>query len=194
MKKIILLFALTISLINCKAQEIYPLNTYYEKVPNYSYMKDLDNYLPLYVGTYKAIYEENEITLYITNSIKELIDTRLDNRKYYQDVLRVKFTVKKISTGTVLQDNQASDPLQPQRNQIISTRTNKLDNNSVSLYYSGTTCGIGWGKITLKKINNTQISWSYYPNDSLFSGNECPNSQNVKVYLPDTENLVFTKQ
>ncbi len=27
-----------------------------------------------------------------------------------------------------------------------------------------------------------------------FSGNECPNGQNVKVYLPDTENHIFTKQ
>jgi hypothetical protein len=192
MKKIISLFALAISLINCKAQQIYPLNTYYEKAPNYAYMKDLENYLSPYVGKYKTIYKENEITLYITKEDKMLKDYGPGNRKFYRDTLHIKYTVKNISTGVILEDNL--NPTDPTLNKITSMGTNKLDNNSVSLYYDGTTCGIGWGRITLKKISSTQISWSYYPNDSLFSGNECPNSQNIKVYLPDTENLVFTKQ
>ncbi|MCU7614062.1 hypothetical protein N0B16_06395 [Chryseobacterium sp. GMJ5] len=44
------------------------------------------------------------------------------------------------------------------------------------------------------KINSTQITWSYYPNGSLLSENTCPGNPDTKVYLPDTENLVFTKQ
>jgi hypothetical protein len=191
MKKIFYLFALMLGLLNCKAQQqIYPLNTYYEDAPDYAYMKDLDNYLPLYIGTYKSTYEGNEITLIITQENMMLID--YIDKKFYRDVLNIKYTVKKVSTGVVLEDTQNS--VDPQTNKIISVRTNAMDNNSIALLYDGTTCGIGWGKITLKKISSTQISWSYYPNDSLFSGNECPNSQNVKVYLPDTENLVFTKQ
>ncbi|KMQ68668.1 hypothetical protein ACM39_05070 [Chryseobacterium sp. FH2] len=191
MKKILSLFALAISLIHCKAQQVYPLNTYYEDAPDYAYMKDLNNYLPPYVGTYKATYQGNEIILYITKEDKYLKDYGPGDRKYYKDVLHVKYIVKNISTGALLQDTQnVSDP----DNKITSVMTNDNDNNSVSLYYKGTTCGIGWGSITLKKINNTQISWSYYPNDSLFSGGDCPGSQNIKVYLPVAKDLVFTKQ
>ncbi|WP_051289078.1 DUF6705 family protein [Chryseobacterium daeguense] len=195
MRKIISLFALAISLINCKAQQqIYPLNTYYEDAPNYAYMKDLNNYLPPYVGIYKATFEDNEITLFITKEDKVLKDYGSGDRKFYRDILRIKYTIKKISTGTILQDTQTSNSSDPTLNRIISMGTNENDNHSVSLYYDGTTCGIGWGRITLKKISSTQISWSYFPNDSLFSGNECPNSNSIKVYLPDTENLIFTKQ
>ena len=180
------------TLIACKAQQIYPLNTYYKDVVNYSYMKDLNNYLSLYVGTYKTIYMGDEITLYITKEDKMLIDTRLGGRKYYQDVLHVKYTVKKITTGAVLQDNQ--NPVNPDINEIISMGTNDLDNNSLALSYSGTNCRVGSGRITIKKISNTQISWSYYPNDSLFTNGDCPGNPDIKIYLPDTENLVFTKQ
>ncbi|WP_027378419.1 DUF6705 family protein [Chryseobacterium daeguense] len=191
MKKIISLFAITLSLITCKAQQTYPLNTFFEDVPNLSYMKDLNNDLPPYVGIYKATYEGNEVTLYISKEDHLLINTS-GVRKYYQDVLHVKYSIKKISTGTILEDSQ--NTINPKEKEIISIGTNVKDDNSIALLYSGTTCGIGWGRITLKKISSTKISWSYYPNGSLFSGNECPNGQNIKVYLPDTENLIFTKQ
>ena len=194
MKKIIILCALATSLINCKAQQqIYPLNTFYKDAPNYSYMKDINNDLPPYIGTYKATYQGNEIILYITKEDHLLIGTS-GVRKYYQDILRVKYTVKKVATGAILQDNLNPNPADPKRNEITSMGTNENDNNSISLYYVGTNCGIGWGRITLKKINNTQINWSYYPNGSLFSDGDCPGSQNIKVYLPDTKDLVFTKQ
>ena len=179
-----------LSTITCKAQT-YPLNTYYEDVPNYSYMKDLDNFLPPYVGIYKAIYQDNETTLYITYNNKELIDTGLGNRKYYQDVLYIAYTVKKLSTGSILQDTR--NPADPKRNEIISIKTNTLDNNSIALLYSGTNCGVGWGRITLKKISENQISWSYYPNSTMLVPGECANLDK-KVYLPVTENLIFTKQ
>lgn len=180
------------TILACKAQQIYPLNTFYEDVPNYSYMKDLNNYLTPYVGTYKATYQGNEITLYITKEDKYFKDYGPNDRKYYQDVLHVKYTVKKISTGAVLQDNL--NPIDPKRNKIISIGTYELDNNSVALYYSGTNCGVGWGKITLKKVSSTQISWSYYPNDSVLTNESCPGNPDITIYLPDAENLIFTKQ
>ncbi|SDR09871.1 hypothetical protein SAMN05421664_3537 [Chryseobacterium soldanellicola] len=189
MKNIITLFALAICLINCKAQQIYPLNTFYKNAPNYSYMKDLDNLLPPYIGIYKANYDGNEITLYITKEDKVLND-RI-TRQFYRDALRVKYIVKKISTGIILQDTQN---IINTKNRILSIGTNILDNNSIALIYSGTNCGIGYGRITLKKISNTQINWSYYPDSRLLSDGDCPGNPDIKIYLPDTENLVFTKQ
>ena len=191
MKKILSILALITSMIACKAQQqIYPLNTFYKDVPNYSYMKDLNNYLPQYVGTYKATYQGNEITLYISKEDQSLIN-HSNNRKHYEDVLRVKYIVKDISTGNTLEDTQTSASL---TNEIISYGTNDLDNNSVSLFYSGTTCGLGSGEIILKKINSTQINWSFWYEKQLLIQGECPNYQSVKVYLPKTFDLIFTKQ
>ncbi len=192
MKNILSILTFAVCLVNCKAQQVYPLNTFFEDAPNYAYMKDLDNLLPPYVGTYKANYQGNEITLNITKENMYLRDYGPGDRKYYQDVLHIKYIVKKISNGALLQDNL--NPINPKRNKIISMGTNAMDNNSIDLYYTGTNCGVGWGRITLKKINSTQITWSYYPNDSLFSNGDCPGSPDITVYLPDTENLVFTKQ
>ncbi len=55
-----------INLANCKAQQTYPLDTDYEDVPALSYIKDLNNELNQFTGIYKANYQGNEITLYIT--------------------------------------------------------------------------------------------------------------------------------
>ncbi|WP_419868150.1 hypothetical protein [Chryseobacterium sp. CT-SW4] len=191
MKTIFTLFAL-LSLITYKAQQIYPLNTYYEDVPNYSYMKDLNNDLPPYEGTYKATFEGNEITLFITKEDKMLIDYGADDRKYYQDVLHVKYTIKNISTGNVLEDNLNSNSLSER--EIISMGTNPKENNSIDLGFVGGRCFIGWGRITLLKINDTQVKWAYYPNSLILSDSTCPNSSNLKIYLPDTRNLIFTKE
>lgn len=192
MKKILSILALITSMIACKAQQqIYPLNTYYEDVPNYSYMKDLNNYLPQYVGTYKATYQGNEITLFITKEDMHLTDYGPNDRKYYQDVLHIKYIVKDIATGAMLEDTQNQPNV---NNEIISLRTNDLDNNSLSLFYSGTTCGLGSGEIILKKINSTQINWSFWYEKQLLIQGECPNYQSVKVYLPKTTGLIFTKQ
>ena len=190
MKNVISIFALVLCLINCKAQT-YPLNTFYEDVPNYSYMQDMDNYLPPYVGTYKSIFQGNEITLYITYNAKELIDTKLGGRKYYQDVLHIKYIVKKISTGAILQDTR--NPIDPKRNKIISIGTYVFDNNAIALTYSGTNCMVGNGTIKLKKPAANQISWSFYPDSSLLIKGQCDN-MDLNVYLPVTENLIFTKQ
>ncbi|WP_419870921.1 DUF6705 family protein [Chryseobacterium sp. CT-SW4] len=190
MKTIFTLFALTVSLITCKAQQVYPLNADFDEVADHSYLKDLNNELTPYLGTYKATYNGNEITLVITKEDKKLIE--LTSKKFYQDVLHVKYTVKDITTGTILDDNL--NPTGPDKKKLESMGTNALDNNSIDLYYSGTKCGIGWGRITLLKINDTQFKWTYYPNSSIFSGNDCPDSKSIKVYLPDTENLIFTKQ
>lgn len=192
MKNILFILILITSMIACKAQQqIYPLNTYYEDVPNYSYMKDLNNYLPQYVGTYKATYQGNEITLFITKEDMHLTDYGPNDRKYYQDVLHIKYIVKDIATGAMLEDTQNQPNV---NNEIISLRTNDLDNNSLSLFYSGTTCGLGSGEIILKKINSTQINWSFWYEKQLLIQGECPNYQSVKVYLPKTSDLIFTKQ
>ncbi len=93
---------MTFLIVSCKGQQ-YPLNTNYEEVPNNAYLKDLNNELNPYIGIYKANFEGNEITLYITKDIYKFFD--LYSKKYYQDVLSIKYIVKN-SSGTVLQDTK----------------------------------------------------------------------------------------
>lgn len=45
--KHLILFVIVIS---CKAQQIFPLNTNFEEIPQGSYIKDLNNELSPYVG------------------------------------------------------------------------------------------------------------------------------------------------
>ncbi|MDR2236634.1 MAG: hypothetical protein LBE92_10960 [Chryseobacterium sp.] len=169
----------------CKAQQIYPLNTDYENIPAYSYIKDVNNYLSPFTGIYKAYYQGNEVTLYITKAehkLKERID-----KSYYMDALIVRYTVKNLS-GIVLQDTQNNN------NGDFYSIWSAPEEDAVVLYYPGTNCMVGWGKVYLFKKNSTQLSWDYRPNSMVLDQQNCPGNQDTKVYLPVTKDLIFTKQ
>lgn len=185
--KFITLSFIVINFIACKAQTIYPFNTSSDKVPDYSYIKDTKNELPPYIGIYKANYQGNEIILYITKTDKKLLE--FPRKKFYKDVLEVRYIVKD-STGKVLQDTQNNIT---KKNEIESIIFNKRTDGALVFYYSGTNCSVGWGKINLKKINATQLTWAYYRDSMLLMEGECA-GMDLKVYLPEVEGLVFTKQ
>ena len=65
MKNTILLLFLFFTIISCKAQN-YPLNTDYETIPNNSHIKDMNNVLEKYAGTWKSTIGNKEVYLYIT--------------------------------------------------------------------------------------------------------------------------------
>lgn len=189
-KKIITLIGFIISIASCRAQE-YPLNTDFTIIPNNSYLKDMNNELDPLVGCYKAIFNNNEVSLFITKEPYKLIE--YGNRKFYRDILSIKYMIKN-SSGTILQDTQNMN-FQPNQvlHTIYSLRT-KPTLNIVSFAYGGTNCGVGWGGIYLKKINSTQISWEYIPDSTIIDSSKCPVGTDIKIYLPETKNLVFTKQ
>ncbi|PZP41813.1 MAG: hypothetical protein DI598_17785, partial [Pseudopedobacter saltans] len=101
MKDIFLIAILMISL-SCKSQEL-PLNSNPFESPQNSYLKDINNELNPYVGTYKASFNGKQITLYITKETKKYFD-RI-SYKIYKDVLSVKYTVQN-SSGQILQSTQ----------------------------------------------------------------------------------------
>ncbi|UOU98858.1 hypothetical protein MUU74_02650 [Chryseobacterium daecheongense] len=163
------------------------MNTDYEGVPNYSYLKDLNNELDPYIGIYKANFNGNEITLYISkeeNRLEKIVD-----KQFYQDALVIKYIVKN-SSGVILQDTKN---LINSNNELYSTRIRSYD-NSIIFYYSGTNCGVGWGNIFLKKINTTEITWEYRPDDMILTPDKCPGNPDLTIYLPETKDLLFTKQ
>ena len=95
MKNIITILLLLITF-SCKSQ-IYPLRTYTD-VPDNSYLKDTNNELNDYIGTWKATWNNKTIFIYIS---KEINKYKLYT---YMDYLIIKFKVTD-ATGTVLFDN-----------------------------------------------------------------------------------------
>ncbi|WP_170148968.1 DUF6705 family protein [Chryseobacterium defluvii] len=184
--KLLFTLVLTMSLVSCKAQTL-PLNTAFSTIPNGAYLKDTNNELAPYIGTYKANFNGNEITLYITKQENKLEES--SHKNYYMDALIVKYIVKN-SSGTILQDTQNNNTYNIKL-YSISTRTAQ---NAVNLAYSGTNCNVGWGKVILKKINSNQISWEYKPNDITTTADKCPPTLDTTIYLPETKDLIFTKQ
>lgn len=185
----VLIIIMFFIIISCRGQQ-YPLNTNYEEVPNNAYLKDLNNELNPYTGIYKANFEGNEIILYIAKETYKFFD--LYSKKYYQDVLSIKYIVKNPS-GIVLQDTNNMNFQSGQIEFSIYSIGTQSSNNLVIFHYGGTNCGVGWGKVKLKKLNSTQISWSYDPNSTSVR-DDCPSNADKTVYLPVTKDLVFTKQ
>jgi len=188
MKNIILLTVLVISM-SCKAQE-YPLKTDYTEVPNNSYLKDTNNELDKFLGTYTATFGNKQIKLLITKQIHEYFDR--GKYKYYKDVLSIKYIIS--NGNVVLQDTKNMSFQSNQIRHTIYSRWVEDNGNTLLSYYGGTNCGVGWGDIYLKKINATQISWEYLPNDIILDDSRCPPGTDITIYLPETKDLIFTKQ
>ncbi|QQQ29946.1 DUF6705 family protein [Chryseobacterium indoltheticum] len=185
--KIFMIFCGFVVVLSCKAQQL-PLNTWMENTPNNAHLKDLGNELAPYLGIYKANYKGNEITLFITKEEDKLI--KYHDKQFYKDVLVIKYIVKN-SSGITIQDTQN---INHQSYFKITSMGTMPELGKVALSYSGTNCGVGWGQIDLKKLNDMQISWDYYPNNRIISDATCPPGTDTTVYLPHTKGLVFTKQ
>ncbi|GAB0156891.1 hypothetical protein CHRYSEOSP005_21580 [Chryseobacterium sp. Alg-005] len=183
-----ILFALTlfIILMSCKAQTL-PLNTSFLDIPNGAYVKDTNNELNPYVGIYKTNFNGNEVTLFITKQEHKLEESSQKN--YYMDALVIKYIVKN-SSGIILQDTQNNNL------NIAALYSIDIDSveNTINFVYTGTNCNVGFGGIKLKKINPTQISWEYRPNDITTTADKCPPTLDTTIYLPETKDLIFTKQ
>ncbi|WP_131701383.1 DUF6705 family protein [Chryseobacterium sp. FH2] len=184
-RKTLTVLSLFISFISCSAQTL-PLYTALENIPNNAHVKDTNNELIPYIGTYKANYEGKEITLFITKEEDKFFD--YGDQKFFRDALVVKYIIKN-SGGTILQDTKNN-------NLDIDFNSTKIKStqNSVIFFYSGTNCSVGWGDVYLKKINATQISWEYRPNDIVTTAAKCPPTLDTTIYLPETKDLIFTKQ
>ena len=183
--KILVTFGLLISFIQCKAQQVFPLNTPLDDIPPNAYVKDLNNELQSFEGVFKSNFQGNEVTLYITkveNKLKESV-----NKSFYRDALSVTYIIKN-SSGIILQNTQNNNDIT-----LYSIKT-MPQFNAVVLLYSGTNCGVGWGTIYFRKINSNQIYWDYHPNDIILDPQNCPGNQDIKIYLPVTKDLIFTKQ
>lgn len=84
--------------INCNCQTL-PLNSP-EEPNNGAYLKDIDNVLPFWVGTWKGTMGNKEYTFQFTTFLRFSSE-----RYYYIDELLGKFKVVDLTTNTVLYDD-----------------------------------------------------------------------------------------
>ncbi|HCA07882.1 MAG TPA: hypothetical protein DEO71_11910 [Chryseobacterium sp.] len=180
-------------MLSYKAQQTYPLSVSDYDASSNSYFKDTNNELDFYIGTWNADFQEKKISLIISKEIKR--PYKAWNKDFFQDILLVRYEVKD-SFGNILQStrNDSFSVGSSTKNIIISAALNLNGNNEVNLIYAGGNCSVGKGEITLKKNNNTQLFWSYYPGTVTINDATCPPNLDYKIYLPETEDLIFTKQ
>lgn len=186
----IIFILITLFVFSCKAQQqTFPLNTYAESVPVNSYFKDLNNELDFYTGTWVATFQDKSITLKIVKQAKQPIE--FFNKNYYRDQLFVRYEVKKngVILESTLDKNFTND------SKLSLDGANPEENgNKVTLVFAGGNCSVGIGTIVFKKKNSTQLYWGYYPGTTTRIDTLCPPNNDYSIYLPETENLVFTKQ
>lgn len=183
--------ALCLGLISCNAQQIAPLNTSDYNSSTNTYFKDLDNELDKYTGIWKSNFQNNLITLNIVKEMKRPYSEW--GKSFFSDVLIVRYEIKD-SNDNILQTTLSNiyQPKNDIKNLILSLGTKP--NGQIDLLYTGGNCNIGMGDIIFKRINDTQFSWGYYPGTTTRNDITCSPNLNYSIYLPVTENLVFTKQ
>jgi hypothetical protein len=180
-----------LAVFSCKAQQVYPLKTDHTEVAQNSYLKDVNNELDSFIGTWQGNFNGNSITLFVTKEIHRFFNE--NQYKYYKDILSIKYVIKN-SSGVVLQNTQNMVFPAEQLKHTMYSQWAEDSGNSLLFYYGGTNCSVGWGKIILKKLSSTQISWEYRPNDIILDDTRCPPGTDINIYLPETKDLIFTKQ
>lgn len=190
--KILTLIICILGLIQCNAQQVLPLNTSTLNVPAGTHFKDLNNEFDYYLGTWKSNYQNKIITLSITKVNNKPFE--MWSKNYYHDQIIVRYEIKN-TNGIVLQttlNRIFSD--ENDVHLLIESSGTESNGNILNLLFAGGNCSVGIGEIILKKINSTQFYWSYYPGSTTRNDITCPPSLDYTIYLPETENLVFTKQ
>lgn len=152
---LVLFFAFATS---CKSQT-YPLRTY-THIPQNAYLKDTNNELPSYEGTWKGIW--NNKTIYITF---KKITNKYDNvLKYYNDFLIGKFKVLD-GSGSILFDNTT---ISDDKVKLEGGKFRKID-GKYSFSYSDPDLCFKNGYITIHFTDSTKtkLAWKFSEGSNL---------------------------
>lgn len=186
LKKIIILLALHSILLSCA--QVYPLNTYSE-VPDNSYIKDINNELVPYEGTWKGTWD-NKTILISFKRIKKYQNYDLNN-PYYEDLLIGKFKILN-SSGNILFDNTN---LPDNNTKIDGLRFINQPNVRYKLYYfDNDICGIsGDIYINFMSGNLAQLNWKFVDTTDIITP-DCPYYNANPFPEPLPKNIILDKQ
>lgn len=170
-----------------KAQT-YPLRTY-STVPSDSYIKDLDNELLSYEGTWATQWGGKTFSINL-KKVKKYF-THLDNNPYFMDVLIGKFKVTD-SNGSILFDNT---PISDDDAKIVGGKFFSPSSTKYSLHYLDIEiCGMnGLIMINFTDATKTKLNWKFSdmtdvitPDCTFYNANPFPE--------PLPKNIILTKQ
>lgn len=184
--KNIFLFILFISTLSFKAQQIYPLRTYSD-VPVNAYIKDIDNELVPYEGTWKGTWGGKTVFLYLKR-VKNYY-THLENKPYYNDILIGKFKVQD-SNGNILFDNTN---LTDDNAKIFGSGFKKVDDKYSLIFSDPDLCHTsGIININFTDPTKTKLNWKYFYRNEIVTV-DCP-YYNTEIPQPLPKEIVLTKQ
>lgn len=163
--------------------QVFPIDTYLGNIPAGAYLKDSNNDLNKFVGIYQTNYKGNTIAITLTKAF----DIRRSRMRYdyFTDGLLMGFSIKS-PNGQVLQISTVNH----------LNKINYIDFDStkqmVAFHYSGTHCRNGNGIIYLKYKNPQQLGWVL--KDGTDGSSNCPPGADTTVYLPEWDEVIFTRQ
>lgn len=185
MKNIILLLSILFTF-SCKSQT-YPLRTYTD-VPDNSYLKDINNELGDYVGTWKASWNNKTIVL----NISKVTNKYVSGLYVYLDYLIIKFKVMD-SSNNILFDNTNL----PDDEAKIEGVNFKSGENKYTLSYVDSDLCMRSGHVIINFTDSTktQLKWVYGQSENwlepdCFYYNYPPNQRPE----PLPNNAIFIKQ
>jgi|GEM_PF-795822 len=191
MKSLCKLLCLVLLALEASCQTL-PLGTPNFDTPTGAYLKDMDNVLPFWTGTWKGIMNNKEYTFQFTSFPHHNV-TFESGDHFYEDMLNGKFKVFDLTTNQVLYNDLTSTSFEDYKIRLMAYGHNigyvfSFRDDEAHCYNSA--------KFTLLKnpSNPNQITYAgfeYYP---LLEGDTCPygQQQNVPMFLPKTT-LKLTK-
>jgi len=188
MKRILLIIMLHALALSCA--QIYPIYTT-DRVPLNAYIKDINNELLSYEGTWKGQWDNK--VFYITfKRIKVQKDYSSDHI-FYKDVLVGKFKVLTADEVLTIYDNTN---LSDNNTKIVGSRFFLTPVHRYSLIYVDPDICSRSGSIRINFINSnqTQLNWKYTDTTDMLPS-DCP-YLNTPDPLPDPlpKEIILTKQ
>lgn len=177
--------------INCNCQSL-PLNSL-EEPNNGGYLKDIDNVLPFWVGTWKGVEGNKEYTFEFVK-FQHHLNIFSPIRSYYIDELVGKFKVVNLTTNEVLYDDLSLTNFQDYKISLSSYGNNK---GYVFLFVDNKAHCDNMTKFTLIKdsTNPNQIKYLNFEYTEFITSSDCiyPEQEDIPMFLPKT-NLILTRQ
>jgi hypothetical protein len=191
MQKALKIIAITLISLNVNCQTL-PLNGP-EEPNNGGYLKDIENVLPFWEGTWKGTVNNKEYTFQFVQFPHHLWSFP-NGDFYYIDRLMVKFKVEDLTNNQILYDDLNVVNFEDYKVEFLSYNIY----NGYSFFFSDsiTNCFNSAEFKLIKNPNNpNQVLYTAFNYDALIHPQSCPyaNQQDIPMFLPKVD-LTLTRQ
>ncbi|MET3018918.1 DUF6705 family protein [Flavobacterium hydatis] len=190
MKKIIILSLIIIANLSCKAQQIIPIEKAIDYrlaengIPDNTYLKDINNLLDKYVGTWIGTYDNKTYNFRIDKFVNNYSGLTKE------DVLLMRYIITN-ANGTQIENTMTLSD-----DNYLIIKGDYIQKSTYHLDYVGreSACGqLGTIYIEiLKNSNNTKMKLYLLPEKIMISSSSCP--QGISSQIMPINQIVLTKQ